>query len=34
MDFNPIATPVRLAIRENYIHAALYRSFESILLDA
>jgi hypothetical protein len=34
MDCNPIAAPLRLAIRENHIHAALYRPFESILLDA
>lgn len=34
MDFNPIATPLRLAIRENHIHAALHHIFESVLLDA
>lgn len=34
MDFNPIATPLRLAIRESHIHAVFYHPFQSVLVDA
>ncbi|TWF59285.1 hypothetical protein FHW37_1011091 [Neorhizobium alkalisoli] len=34
MDFNPIATPLCLAIRENLVHAAFRYSLQSVLVHA
>lgn len=34
MDFNPIAKPLRLAIRENHIHVEIYHTFQPVLVVA
>lgn len=34
MDFNPIATPIRLATGERHIHACIHHSLQSVVVHA
>lgn len=34
MDFNPIATPIRLATGEPYVHACNHHTLQSVVVHA